>query len=431
MKRFSNCVLNLVFVTLLTFSFNLSKAQSTQQRQKQMYKEAEKLYLRGNYQGSIDYLENKDKILAGSSDSLIYLKIINLNNIYLNSNENTKRLESTIDIFFHRARKYIFPENKFNEVVVIYTKVKQFKETDSKFYTNAVIPPEYISISTLNNEIEKINHYLGINKNSYYSNELNEIISGKSTLITKLEQDNLKKLKDSTFRSNLQLIGKKTILTLSYSAPTHKSAIVLNNENDILNLLDGESNNIIKVVPDYVLGASLFDFCGNLFLRTRFKIGLIFTLLDFHYQTINFDQNTILQKSLDDSSKLKQIYSINAGARVGLMASYMITEKITVAPYISIIPAANFLTSALAYKKKNETSGAIESYEIKQKFENFNLSYEFGLKFYFFKNLYLGFFIHNGLENWANIASRKSIKNSEVNLKADHNFQTYGIRIGL
>lgn len=427
MVNLGRVIFCILVIFIITYT-NSTSAQNNQPEVRRTYDEAEKLYLRGNYQGSIDYIDANAKSLSNSSDSLLYLKIINLEHLYKASADGTRKLESTINTFFSRARKYIFPDNKYDEVVAIYTKVQQFKEADRKFFEKVNIDSKTLSIALLSMDIEKINTYIGSYKNSYYSNELNEIVANKSAQISQIEKANRERLRDSTYEANSKIIGKKTFLTLSYAIPIQKHSASLNTEEDVLDLLN--SNSKEAITPTFVLGGSLFDLCGNLFTIKRFKIGMIFTLLDFNYHTIEFGNNTILQKSVNDNKKFTQIVSINAGTRIGLMASYLLTKRIAVAPYFQMIPSANVLYSSMAYEKKNETAGTTEKYEIKQQFANFNLSNELGLRFYFFESLYLGFFVQNGLYNWANTVSRSSVKDSEVKTKADYKFQTYGIRLG-
>src|SRR6266496_2227198 len=201
----------ILFITCLIFTqVALSQINEADRvRITRVYEEAEKLYRVGSYAASIDYLKREGGVLLNTSDSLQYLKIKNLENIYRTDHGLTIELESSLKLFFGKVNKYSFPELKYDEVTAIYTRFSGFKERDKAFYdsvSRAFDLNKEVSLVSVRNITSD---YLKINPNTYYSKELNDYVSSINNKLSELESKRRRLALDSTFHDRLKMVGKR------------------------------------------------------------------------------------------------------------------------------------------------------------------------------------------------------------------------------
>ena len=141
-------------VTIL--NSGISQIKSPKPDINRIYEDAERLYRTGNYNASLEFLKKESGDWLVNSDTLMYMKIKNLDNLYRSNFDHTKDLESTLQRFFARVNKNTFPELKYSEVTSVFSTFQSFKERDKTFHdsvsrvfdlskTNALAPLRQVS----------------------------------------------------------------------------------------------------------------------------------------------------------------------------------------------------------------------------------------------------------------------------------------------
>jgi hypothetical protein len=103
-----------------------AKSQGTRTDIKPIYEEAERLYNAGNYNLSLEYLKREGGTMQNSRDSLLFLKIMNLENLYRSDFQKTTDLEATFKLFFARTNKFSFPDIKYSAFRILKKEIKCF-----------------------------------------------------------------------------------------------------------------------------------------------------------------------------------------------------------------------------------------------------------------------------------------------------------------
>jgi hypothetical protein len=423
----------LVFVISLSSGISLSYSQGYNVNSTyRIYQEAENLYRLGKYQASFDLIVAKAKPFLKENDSLLYLQIINLEKIFQSDNTLTVLLDETILNFLQRVQKGIFPDRFYSEVVNVYIKLKRFQNADDEFYTavNHAIPPTDIRLLKVRND--SIQKYIIENKNSYYLEELNNLYQKNSNSILVLEKEIIDRQNDSISLHTLKKVGYIHTLAFSYNFPTNPiPKLIFDEVKDVGHFLNGTNDSISSLVPDLALGLSLVNFSFGLYTNKMFKLSLDWSLLDLKYHLFKIE-NSILKPKPYDLTYIEKLQSICVGTRIGLMVPVLVTKHIAVAPYGCIIPAICFLYNPMGYVVGSDNTEGYEigSYEIKPKNETFNLSYEYGIRVYFFENKFVSAYIQNGNYNWANTITRNGLTENKINTRSNYKYQVFGVRIG-
>jgi hypothetical protein len=173
-----------------------------------IYEDAERFYRMGNYNASLEFLKKESGDWLTNSDTLMYLKIKNLDNLYKSNFDHTKDLESTLQRFFARVNKNTFPELKYSEVTSIFTTFQSFKERDKTFHDSVSRVFDLNKTNTLVPLRQITGEYLKSYPNTYFSKELNGYVNSIDTKLTQLETAYKKKIKDSTNRAALRKLEK-------------------------------------------------------------------------------------------------------------------------------------------------------------------------------------------------------------------------------
>ncbi len=404
-----------------------------------IYEDAERLYRTGNYNASLEFLKKESGGWLTNSDTLMYLKIKNLDNLYKSNFDHTKDLESTLQRFFARVNKNTFPELKYSEVTSIFTTFQSFKERDKTFYdsvsrvfdlnkTNALVPLRQVT-----------GEYLKSYPNTYFSKELNGYVNSIDTKLTQLETAYKKKVKDSTNRAALRKVGKMVTLNISYSVPSGGKTVFegLDNYNEILSFYNGTYTG--ELGEKYSIGASLAEAFINIYTGTRAKVGLNWSLFDGEYTVFDWSNNSSVSEEQGTSKPIKELRSIKAGTRIGPVVAILLSRSISVALYYSARPGVQFLTGKAYFTVPNGNNAAIPNggsngttYEIKPVQTNYNFSSEAGLKIYFFKKIFINPYMHFGKYNWQSEIKNVSSGGSDNTTKtqANYDFKSLGIRLG-
>ncbi len=404
-----------------------------------IYEDAERLYRTGNYNASLEFLKKESGGWLTNSDTLMYLKIKNLDNLYKSNFDHTKDLESTLQRFFTRVNKNTFPELKYSEVTSIFTTFQSFKEKDKTFHdsvsrvfdlnkTNALVPLRQVT-----------GEYLKSYPNTYFSKELNGYVNSIDTKLTQLETAYKKKVKDSTNRAALRKVGKMVTLNISYSVPSGGKTVFegLDNYNEILSFYNGTYTG--ELGEKYSIGASLAEAFINIYTGTRAKVGLNWSLFDGEYTVFDWSNNSSVSEEQGTSKPIKELRSIKAGTRIGPVVAILLSRSISVALYYSARPGVQFLTGKAYFTVPNGSNAAIpnggsngSTYEIKPVQTNYNFSSEAGLKIYFFKKIFINPYMHFGKYNWQSEIKNVSSGGSDNTTKtqANYDFKSLGIRLG-
>ena len=281
-------------VTIL--NSGISQIKSPKPDINRIYEDAERLYRTGNYNASLEFLKKESGDWLVNSDTLMYMKIKNLDNLYRSNFDHTKDLESTLQRFFARVNKNTFPELKYSEVTSVFTTFQSFKERDKTFHdsvsrvfdlskTNALAPLRQVS-----------SEYLKFNPNTYYSKELNGYISSIDTKLAQLETAHKKKVKDSTNRGALKKVGKMVSLNFSYSVPSGGKTVFggLDNYAEVISFYNGTYTG--ELGEKYSIGASMTEAFINIYTGTRAKVGLNWSLFDVEYTVFDWNNNSLVSE---------------------------------------------------------------------------------------------------------------------------------------
>ena len=415
-------------VTIL--NSGISQIKSPKPDINRIYEDAERLYRTGNYNASLEFLKKESGDWLVNSDTLMYMKIKNLDNLYRSNFDHTKDLESTLQRFFARVNKNTFPELKYSEVTSVFTTFQSFKERDKTFHdsvsrvfdlskTNALAPLRQVS-----------SEYVKFNPNTYYSKELNGYVSSIDTKLAQLETAHKKKVKDSTNRAALKKVGKMVSLNFSYSVPSGGKTVFggLDNYAEVISFYNGTYTG--ELGEKYSIGASMAEAFINIYNGTRAKVGLNWSLFDGEYTVFDWNNNSLVSEEQGSSKPIKELRSIKAGTRIGPVVAILLSKSVAVALYYSARPGVEFLTGKTYFTVPNGSNP--KTYEIKPVQKNYNYSSEAGVKFYFFKKVFINPFMHFGKHNWQSEirdVSGTSLENTRK-VQANYEFKSVGIRIG-
>lgn len=393
---------------------------------KRIYEEAENLYRRGNFSGSLDYLKRESGNKLNSSDSLLYLKIMNLQNLYKSGFDYTTDLESTLKLFLGKVNRYSFPEQKYSEVTSVYTQFQTFKEKDKRFYDSVSKEIDYTKSASLPGMRSAIINYQKANLNTYYAKEFS-VYTGKidATLVA-LEIQRKKQLKDSTNRQILKDVGKRLFLTIGYAVPNGGTSLIAPIQN-YSNAIDFYQGKAAVLGEKYAVNASLAEAMINIVSSPSVKLAIDWNLFDAEYAVFNWSPNSYIKDGLANSSIIKELKAVKAGTRIGPMVAFFISPKLAAAVYYSARPGIQFLLHTAYFSQTNGT-GTVE-YSVKPEVAAYNLTNEAGVKFYFFKRLFINPYFHFGTYKWKNTINNET-NSSSIKAETNYDFKYVGIRIG-
>jgi hypothetical protein len=393
---------------------------------KRIYEEAENLYRRGNYSGSLEYLKREAGNKLNSSDSLLYLKIMNLQNVYGTDFNLTSDLESTLKLFLGKVNRYSFPEQKYSEVTSAFTLFQTFKEKDKRFYDSVSKEIDYTKSASLPGMRAAIANYLKVNPNSYYTKELSGYAAKIDDTLVQLELQRKKQLKDSTNRQILKDVGKKLFLTIGYSVPNGGSSLIspIQNYTNAINFYEGKA---AVLGEKYAINASLAEAMINIYSGSGAKFSIDWNLFDVEYAVFDWSPNTYIKDGLANSSIIKELKAIKAGTRIGPMLTFLISKRLAAGIYYSARPGIQFLLHTAYFSETNGT-GTVD-YSVKPEVAAYNMTNEAGVKFYFFKRLFINPYFHFGTYKWKNSINNETA-NTSTKVQTDYNFKYVGLRIG-
>jgi hypothetical protein len=389
-----------------------------------IYEQAEKLFRSGDYSASLEYLKRDGGTYLNSSDSLLYLKIKNLEKLYRADFLHTTDLESSLKLFLSRASNYSFPELKYSEVTRVYSEFSSFKERDKMFYDSISHAIDLTQPAILPGLRRVTANYLKATPNTYYNKELNAYVTDIDNNLAALAVKQKKQELDSSNRGRLKLVGKNMALNLSYTVPSggKRSFPGLHTYDDAVNFFDGKSSGGLG--ERYALNASLAETVINLYTGTRVKAAIDWNLFNVEYAVFDWTKDTLMHDKANSGTHIDNLKSLEAGTRIGPMVAVLLTKRIAVGFYYSARPAIQFLLHTSYF---NDGTG---SYSISPVIANFNLSHEIGLKFYFFERLCISPYLHFGTYNWKNDIKDISGNAADLRVQADYKFKYIGLRIG-
>jgi hypothetical protein len=396
-----------------------------------IYLEGERLYRSGNFKESLDYLKKESGNYINTSDSLMYLKIMNLANMYRSGFNYTTELETTLKSFLGKVNRYNFPEQKYSEVTSVYTDFQFFKEADKRFYDSVTKVLDYKNVASLNPTRNTITNYQKNYPNTFYSKELTAYVSEIDKTLAMIEQQRIRHEKDSTKHAILKSVGRKMVITAAYSVPTQgsKELPVLQNYNEVKNFFDGKYSGTIG--EKYALNASFAETFINVYTGKNIKFAIDWNLFDAEYAVFDWNQNSFITDKESGGSAMKELNSIKAGTRIGPVIIFLLTKKIACGAYYSARPGIEFLLHTSYFTVTNGTD--THQYEIAPVIPNYNFTNEVGVKFYFFKRTFISLYLHFGNHNWKNDISEitvNSSSNTTQQVQTKYPFQSVGLRIG-
>lgn len=426
MKKISHLLLLVICLSIADSAFS----QACKPDIARIYEDAERLYRNGNYSASLEYVKRESGDWLGMSDTLMYLKIKNLDNLYRANFNHTKDLESTLQRFFSRVNRNTFPELKYSEVTSIYTNFQSFKERDRAFYDSVSRVFDINKVASLASIRQVTADYLKAYPNTYYSTELNSSVNGIDSKLTQVELARKKMERDSLNRDALKKVGKLLTINLSYSVPQGGKTVFggLENYSEVLSFYNGTYTGTLG--EKYSVGASLAEAFINIYTGSRVKLGLNWSIFDGEYTVFDWSTNSIMSEKQSPKQLVKELKSIKAGTRLGPVLAILATKSMSVAVYYCARPGVQFLTGKAYFDIPNGTE--IKTYEITPSMANFNLSNEVGLKFYFFKKLFVSPYLHFGTYNWQNEITEVTSggPGTKIETQADYKFKFIGIRLG-
>lgn len=384
---------------------------------------AKYLYAR-NYTGALGNLNKEAGRNLYYSDSLVYLKIKILENLYSSSASYTADLDSALKVFARNVG-YSFPELKKEEVKQINVTILNFKEKDKNFYQSVLNEKNNENSNDLKNFNDRILEYVRATPNSYYKKQLMDISSNITLHLSNI-------IRDSTYHAILHKIGKKRTLTISYSVPSGiiKNAFTeVQGYNDVINFFNG--NTAVGMGAKYTIGASLGNVLINIYTGSRFKVAIDWSIFDGEYTSFDWSQDTLLRSKSSTGNKMTELKSIKAGTRIGPLVSVVLSKIFAVGVYYSFRPGIQFLMENPYFESKPDGSSNVQQYSIKPEILNYNMSGEMGLKFYLFGKLYINPFIHSGNYNWKNTITNSSGSGNDTKLQTNYHFTFYGVRVGI
>lgn len=419
---------------LLTFSVSFAFIQASAQISKpdipRIFDEAQRLYSQGSYLSSLEYLKKEAGEWIDRSDTLMYMKIKDLENLYRTDFILTKDIEATLQRFFSRVNKNTFPELRYSEITTIFTTFQSFREKDKAFLDSVSKVTDLNNTPALVPIKEVTQSYLKNYPNSYFSKQLNEYIVSINAKLSQIETARKKKEKDSINKDALKKVGKTLVLNLSFSVPSGGKDLFTGagDYDAALSFYKGLYTGSLG--EKYSLGASLAEAFINISSSPNVKFGLNWNLFDVEYTVFDWNTNSYMSEKQSTSQAIKELKSIKAGTRIGPNITILATRSIAVSFYYSARPGIQFLTGKTYFSKVNGTGTS--TYEAKPILTNFNFSNEIGVKFFFFKRLFVSPYFHFGKYNWQNEISEVSTggSNSKIETQADYDFKFIGLRIG-
>lgn len=427
----------MLFITAISAACQ-TIAQTPRPNIAKIYEEAQRLYSFGNYLASIDYMKKDAGDWISLSDTLMYMKIKNLDNLYRTDFSHTKDLETSLQRFFSRVNKNTFPELRYSEVTTIYTSFQSFRERDKAFHDSVTRVTDLSKTATLIPIRQVTTEYLKTNPNTYFSTELNNYISSINDKLAQLENARKKKEKDSLNRDALKKVGKTLVLNLTFSVPSGGKTVFggIDDHNEAMNFYKGIY--VGSLGEKYSIGASLAEAFINISSSPAAKFGINWSLFDAEYTVFDWSANNFISEKQNTNDPIKELKSIKAGTRVGPIVTILASRSIAISFYYSARPGIQFLTGKTYYNAPNggtpPPGGAAlpVTYEVKPVLTNFNFSNEVGMKFYFFKRLFVSPYFHFGKFNWQNEISNVTTgaSNNTITVQADYEFKFIGLRIG-
>ena len=393
------------------------------------YLEAEKLFKEGNYSAVLAYLKNQTGNQTGFSDSLSYLKIVSLQRLYNSSIDLTMDLENSLNQFLSRVNRIVFPELKYSEVSSVYTEFQFFKEKDRRFYDSVAKVTDLKRPTDLPAIRIVILEYLKKTLNTYNSKELNEYVSSINKQLSDLATVRNKQIADSTNIENLKKVGKLLSLTLAYAIPSVGGGRIrsIQNYSDVLNFFNGQINSGLG--EKYALNASLAEALFNIHTSPLIKLSINWNLFEAEYAVFDWSPNSIIMDKESSGKVLNELKTLKAGTRIGPIILIRMTKNITGAVYYSARPGVQFIMRSSYFEQSN--GSVSESYRIKPVVSNFNLTNEVGIKFYFFKKLFINPYLHFGKYKWKNeIINLSPISGSTIQVQTNYDLKYIGFRIG-
>jgi hypothetical protein len=420
----------LLFLGLIILNSGISQVNSQKPDITRIYEDAERLYRAGNYNASLELLKKESRDWLVNSDTLMYIKIKNLEYLYRSDLNYTKDLESTLQRFLARVNKNSFPEFKYSEVTSIYTNFQSFKEKDKAFYDSVSRTLDMNKTTSLVPIKQVTNDYLKAYPNSYYSAELNGYVQNINDKLAQLEIEGKKRVKDSTNRAALKQVGKMLVLNLTYSVPNGGTTVFagLHSYNEVVNFFNG--NYTGPLGEKYSVGASLAEAFINVVVSTKTKFGINWNLFDAEYAVFDWSGNSYISEKQTAGEPIKELKSIKAGTRIGPVISFLVSKSIAVSVYYSARPGVQFLMGKTYFDVTNGT--VIKTYEVKPVQTNFNMSNEIGIKFHFFRRLFVSPYFNFGNWNWKNEISEiaAGVPTNTIETQADYKFKFIGLRLG-
>lgn len=418
-----------IFIATLLFSCVSAFGQVSKTEIKRIFEEAEKIYQSGNYAASLAYIKNEAGTAANTSDSLIYLRIMNLDKMYRSNFQQTTELEAAFKLFFARANRNTFPEIKYSEVSASYTQFLGFKERDKMYYDSVTRVFDINNTAKLVPVKTSVTNYLSVFPNTYYAKEHNETISKIDTKLTELANLRKKQIQDSTFKARIKSVGKKISLNVGYGIPNTTSGIFrpFKDKAGIISFFNGTGTTSLN--EKFSLNLSLAEAMINLSTTNRFKIGINWSVFDGEMTRFDWSADTILNTSEQGGNEISNVTLLKVGTRIGLIAVGMVAKRMAVGVYYSARPGVQFFTNPFYFRAPNGTG--VERFEISHEIANFQLTNEVGLKLYLFERTFASVFYHFGNHSWKSVFNNLSNPNSgTTKTEAEYSFKTIGLRLG-
>lgn len=417
-------LLPLLLLTVIAFAQNTENV-----RVGYAYETAENLMRSKNYAAALESLQKNAGTALHRSDSLLYLKIKILENLYAGNAVHTQDLDTTLRLFLRRVNRYSFPEMQYAEVGRINTRFQDFKESDKNFYDSVTAVTHLDKPETLPAIHNRLTDYLRSTPNSFYNKQLTDLAKRVESELNRLARLQQKRINDSLNRAALKRMGKGTVLNLSYAVPTNTLGDPfrgLHGYADAEKFFTGTYSGGLGL--KYALNASLFNAFINLHTANRWKVSIDWNIFNAEYDVLDWAADTLLRKEAAigfSSKKASELRSVKAGTRIGPTVTVLLTRKIAASVYYSARPGVQFLLGDYYFADYSDTA----TYSVKPVINNYNLAHEIGIKFRFIKTLYVNPYLHLGEYTWQS-KMRNDKDGSTQTLKAAYPFRFVGLRLG-
>jgi hypothetical protein len=355
-----------------------------------------------------------------------YEKITILSKLSLESPENFDLYEKAINLFLSNVNYHSLATYKYLKVELLYYSLIKQRKIDQKNFLTLSRKTVLSDTLALQARIDSINKYLLTTENSKYIDTLSYLEYVLTDAMMNIKHEVRRIRRDSLSLLTMSKLGLFSIIEVTFLTNFQgQKPIAFNDQSSANSFFGGEG----VLTPNIAIGGSFLNFGINLNKSNKFKIMLVTSLLDFNLHHFTVRSNNRLERfgSSTPTSPTNEFYSLHLGGRIGLMPTFRTGKNSALGFYIQFRPAYNYLM--FQHNLESDPTMAEGTVTFNDRFQNFNASYEVGLKYFLGNHFDIALYFTPIHYNWQiNVQSA----NGEVveRLRADYKFNAFGLRLG-